>query len=534
MSFHLDHVTGLGYRLWGTPPSDVELKPRHTPKPVQMSRFCFLPEDRAPLWVIGLRSCDPGKMHIRRKKYKAKQRLEIYKVRKELEADRIMQQHKISTLKNASEQILSLQTKITKKIKEDPLLSEAKAPFYGRCKIYDNNDDELSMCNESTIDQSDSESNSEASLSPCKIVVNVKKAKKNVKQMVAEEACKDGKYEDVSVLGLPDESQKEYQKMYETMKDAQKWKLQSGKVVEDVLYRHGCCQKLEGLVHSFMLDLADPEVAALFDADEKKEIESTNVKKDPELNVDTEECLKAYNKTTISEIRHAMHKFSSRRFENYDPKKDFAVDTISNAVYGLIRLYEHTPNALAISHHENWYNINVWAQIVDRAFDDCENVEIARRGDGIVRKFLHGSVLEFGGAEVGLAEGSLKLPKMLRDMLMKLSEQVKWQQEIVSKLETIGYVHNGTVLMIMSIDNPVGYVTRVTRSDFFEIPESVEFFSSALELIGAVLLSKVIFIILIFHPYSIQTDLVVSLAPDKENNSVGSGNAIGPEKHWHA
>jgi len=74
----------------------------------------------------------------------------------------------------------------------------------------------------------------------------VKKAKKNVKQMVAEEACKDGKYEDVSVLGLPDESQKEYQKMYETMKDAQKWKLQSGKVVEDVLYRHGCCQKLEG------------------------------------------------------------------------------------------------------------------------------------------------------------------------------------------------------------------------------------------------------------------------------------------------
>ncbi|RUS34619.1 hypothetical protein BC938DRAFT_479469 [Jimgerdemannia flammicorona] len=90
-----------------------------------------------------------------------------------------------------------------------------------------------------------------------------------------------------------------------------------------------------------------------------------------------------------------------------------------------------------------------------RKQDHTERKVIGRRGDAI-RKSTSGRALEFGAAEVGryyhgengtkwLAESGLKLPKMLR-----------------------------LVLMIMVLDNPAGYVTRITKIDLFEIPEDVE------------------------------------------------------------
>ena len=45
--------------------------------------------------------------------------------------------------------------------------------------------------------------------------------------------------------------------------------------------------------------------------------------------------------------------------------------------------------------------------------------------------------------------------------------------------------------MLMSLDNPAGYVMRLTKSDTFEIPEDVESFALALELISAVWMFKV-------------------------------------------
>lgn len=45
--------------------------------------------------------------------------------------------------------------------------------------------------------------------------------------------------------------------------------------------------------------------------------------------------------------------------------------------------------------------------------------------------------------------------------------------------------------MLMTLDNPAGYVMRLTKGDIFEIPEDVESFSLALELIGAVWMFKV-------------------------------------------
>jgi hypothetical protein len=52
--------------------------------------------------------------------------------------------------------------------------------------------------------------------------------------------------------------------------------------------------------------------------------------------------------------------------------------------------------------------------------------------------------------------------------------------------------------MIMVLDNPSGYVTRIMRSEIFEIPEDVESFPLALELIAAVWIAKVCLLEIVF------------------------------------
>ena len=63
-----------------------------------------------------------------------------------------------------------------------------------------------------------------------------------------------------------------FDESYAKMKKTQKWILSSGTCVEDVIFEH--CNKLsaESLLHSWTIDLDDPEAEALFTAEEWKEI----------------------------------------------------------------------------------------------------------------------------------------------------------------------------------------------------------------------------------------------------------------------
>lgn len=74
-----------------------------------------------------------------------------------------------------------------------------------------------------------------------------------------------------------------------------------------------------------------------------------------------------------------------------------------------------------------------------------------RKGDLILRTT---SDLEFGGAEAGkffksekatkwLLEGGIKLPKMLKDMFVRLGADVGWSKTALRELRTIGFVHGG-------------------------------------------------------------------------------------------
>src|SRR5436190_21732511 len=92
---------------------------------------------------------------------------------------------------------------------------------------------------------------------------------------------------------------------------------------------------------------------------------------------------------------------------------------------------------------------------------------------------LNGDRLEFGAIEAGKAwEGkkgrkyltdSLKLGKMLRDMLVQLATECNNDEEIVRKLRTVGILHSANRFQLLMMDIPKGYICRIRRLDVHEV-----------------------------------------------------------------
>nr|CAG8522199.1 4869_t:CDS:1 [Entrophospora candida] len=64
---------------------------------------------------------------------------------------------------------------------------------------------------------------------------------------------------------------------------------------------------------------------------------------------------------------------------------------------------------------------------------------------------------------------SLKISKMLKDMLDKLITECKMKEDLVKKLKVIGILHGANRLQVLTVDHPFGYITRVNRNNIQEV-----------------------------------------------------------------
>nr|CAG8581599.1 8058_t:CDS:1 [Entrophospora candida] len=102
---------------------------------------------------------------------------------------------------------------------------------------------------------------------------------------------------------------------------------------------------------------------------------------------------------------------------------------------------------------------------------------IGRKGDGVFR--LCKKRLEFGAIEAGRKwEGqhgtkyltdSLKLCKMLKDMLAQLSTECDWIEDLVRKLQVVGILQGASRIQVITMDYPKGYIFRVQRRKVHEV-----------------------------------------------------------------
>ncbi|PKC07283.1 hypothetical protein RhiirA5_418396 [Rhizophagus irregularis] len=325
---------------------------------------------------------------------------------------------------------------------------------------------------------------------------------------------------------MREQNRMEFIKSYRAMNESYMWKLSSGRIVEEELFKLGTDLEFEHAIHSFILDVEDELIMEHFTEEELKEIEGTTIPKIPDLSDEIDDFLgKFLGKTNLNKIRQIIKE--SMFGNDYNREKHHDVDYICLALYSLVREIEN--GNLKNANLENWYNCHVWNIIFDQAFGDVQAVtvvrgestsvstatrknkqakrkpgerrRIGRRGDWILRAVGNGNKDEFGVGEAGkdwtdiygtkyLKEIGLKLPKTLKDMLMVLMERVNWVKDVRKNIQTVGIIHEGLMMSLVYADNPKGYICRMRRSNLMEVPDTAEKFDSILTILASILTAK--------------------------------------------
>ncbi|CAG8618502.1 728_t:CDS:10 [Paraglomus brasilianum] len=279
-----------------------------------------------------------------------------------------------------------------------------------------------------------------------------------------------------------------FKEAYEQMDDTKKWVLSSGKVVEDQLYKFGLKCTHEHLCHSFIIDPDDASLMneKVFTKSEIEEIRTYRRQALPNMPQDLLAYLVNYKKSNISDLKDLL--FCSESWKSaYNRERDFDRDWIRNTVDNLLRLYE--AKSLDKDHSEAWLNLHVWS-LVDRAFQNVDGIEVERigivlslrRGDLIIRTMSK----EFGCGEAGrlfsgnngtkiLRERGLKTPKVMKDQFDDLCAG-QTNENTVRKLRTVGFIHAGLSVLLLTLDSPTGYICRISRSNLLRIPSTVSEF----------------------------------------------------------
>jgi hypothetical protein len=312
------------------------------------------------------------------------------------------------------------------------------------------------------------------------------------------------------------------------MQFEKKWKLRTGKIVEDALLAYGKTCLVEHPCHSFILDTRDESYLELgvFTKEEIKELEEDPIVL-PQVPLDVSEYLKSFKHSTTKELRQAL--FSNVDWcANFDRKEDFHRDWVRKSIDMFIGEYE-AAHFNKKDNLEAWNMLRVWS-IIDRIFDDIDGLitvrgespslasssrknerrilpsamkiqrkQMGRRADLILRR----DETEFGCGEAGrlfegvnstktLVERGLKSPKMMKDMRDDLLSKTPVSKH--RQIKTIGYIHSGLTMQLIFLDSPRGYVSRLTRSTLYRVPESVNRFPNDLLPLLAVIIQSKLFV----------------------------------------
>ncbi|RUP46112.1 hypothetical protein BC936DRAFT_147344 [Jimgerdemannia flammicorona] len=225
--------------------------------------------------------------------------------------------------------------------------------------------------------------------------------------------------------------------------------------------------------------------------------------------------------------------------------------------------YELRSNDFTTSHLEGWFTSNIWSIVIDACFVDLEIVEfigkqcylylalifassscyiinLAFRGEGCSRasgerkncgrsnskvKMLLGrkcdgivqelrSPEEYAISEEGrhwtgkdgtkyLADGCLKLPKVMRDVLHQKLRKHGIDFVRSRQMEIVGFLHSAQHLQVLVIDTPSGYMSRIRRYPPSKIPPTFAEVDDLISMIHEVLVGKEYNPYLQFSTYSV-------------------------------
>ncbi|KAI9279526.1 hypothetical protein BC943DRAFT_355189 [Umbelopsis sp. AD052] len=318
----------------------------------------------------------------------------------------------------------------------------------------------------------------------------------------------------------------EHTEQFTLFDNARKWKLRSGRNVEDVLHAFAKKCTHEHAAHSFILNPLDPtwEQLKVFTKEELHEMATFRSRKLPPLPDELALFINDFKLTNIKGIREAL--WRQRDFDmDFDRNMSFDKDWVRNVVHSI--LMELEAGQLSQNHLEPWLISHVWSTL-DRCFGDLDSVNVVRgestssasglrknesriaastsplkrlvmghRADFLIRKLqTEYACGESGKSYTGekdtklLLERDLKMPKMLKDQLLQLFKLCNNDENSIRKLATTGILQYGLHSSVILLDCPSGYVCRVSSTPTYKIPTSITTFPRLLHVIELTWKSK--------------------------------------------
>ncbi|CAG8609922.1 11528_t:CDS:2 [Funneliformis caledonium] len=321
---------------------------------------------------------------------------------------------------------------------------------------------------------------------------------------------------------IMDKFRLQFEERFLNMKQDGKWKLPSGKYVEDIIYEYARNLSYE----SFIIDISNEDVMNLFDYNDRDFVMTNNILPEPSIDDELMEHLLRYRKDKSQELRKLVN--DGLHISPYDPVKHFHYQYVHQVFSQLLPRYELRPDDFTNSHLEGWFTSNVWSIIVDACFIDLQSIEFirgegcsrasaqrkntgraspkekamfGRKCDGIARKV--GSLDEYAISEEGriwngengtkyLSDGGLKMPKIMKDMLHQKINKHGLSFVKTHQLEIIGFLHSAQYLQLLVMDIPSWYVCRIQRKPLCEFPKTLVNVDELITIIHEVLVAKLL------------------------------------------
>ncbi|CAG8823041.1 9491_t:CDS:2, partial [Racocetra persica] len=174
----------------------------------------------------------------------------------------------------------------------------------------------------------------------------------------------------------------------------------------------------------------------------------------------------------------------------FDKSLHHDLDFINYAYRSMLFLWDREENPFDSSRLEGWYEMNIWSKLIDPTFHNI-NIDLVR-GEGMScassdrKNFIRtiNDRKKIGRKEDGFLEAgrkwegqngtkylndSLKLNKMMKDMIAQLTTICDEREDLVRKLEVIGILHGANRIQIITMDYPKGYISRVKHWKFYEV-----------------------------------------------------------------
>ncbi|CAI2192695.1 5983_t:CDS:2, partial [Funneliformis geosporum] len=297
----------------------------------------------------------------------------------------------------------------------------------------------------------------------------------------------------------------EFVQAFDKIPESSKLKLNSGRVVENVLFNYIKDNDYEHLAHSYIINCDDQEIKELFNDEEWTELTKDHFGI-PQVPLDIAREIAKYGNKNLKQLREIVMKSFLPDNVSYDNDLHSDLEWIQMTIRTIVHLFENEDSPLQRNHYEYWYTIAFFGICIDILFRDSKLGTDVKRSDapsyassnrknrnkktkrkltgrkidGII--YLIEELHEMGAIEGARSYAGIhdkkylseyfKLPKTLRDMLADIIKALNYDGNRTTNIQVFGVIHLGLRVQFSRLWRVGGSITIFKKDQLYKLPHT--------------------------------------------------------------